>query len=61
MNCYIDVKWSATYGSFYSSEACVRRRSEIEARQKAQLRQSSAGGWSKGDTLWGVFIVKTLS
>ena len=25
-NCYMDVRWSATYGSFYSHEACVRLR-----------------------------------
>ena len=23
-NCFSDVRWSATYGSFYSNEACVK-------------------------------------
>jgi hypothetical protein len=23
-NCFLDVRWSATYGSFYSNEACVK-------------------------------------
>ena len=35
-NCYSDVRWSATYGSFYSSEACIRQTRENQARTQAQ-------------------------
>ena len=35
-NCYSDVRWSATYGSFYSSEACIRQTRQNEARTQAQ-------------------------
>eukprot|EP00093_Oithona_nana_P006727 06727.XXX_78127_79702_1 [CDS] Oithona nana genome sequencing. len=38
-NCYMDVRWSATYGSFYSHEACIRLRNRRQIPQRSSSSQ----------------------
>merc|ERR1711983_239758 len=50
MNCYRDVKWSATYGSFFSSKACEVLKPKYPPRKSYPSRSAKEMLMSGEDT-----------